>query len=72
MKHSITFVGLDTHKDSIEVALADDGRNGDVRLYGRIGGDPTSLDKAIRRFRRSGELRFIYEAAPAAMISIDI
>jgi hypothetical protein len=28
MKHSITFVGLDVHKDSIDIALADEDRNG--------------------------------------------
>jgi len=39
MKKRITFVGLDTHKISIEAALADDGRNTEVRLYGTIGGD---------------------------------
>ena len=65
MKHSITFVGLDVHKDSIVIALADDGRDGDVRLYGSIAGDTGALDKAIRRFRRTGtELRFVYEAGP--------
>jgi transposase len=65
MKHSIIFCGLDVHKDSIDIALADDGRNGEVRSYGAIGGDLTSLDKAIRKFRRSGvELRFVYEAGP--------
>ncbi len=65
MKHSIIFVGLDVHKDSINIALADDGRNGEVRPYGTIGGDLYSLDKAIRKFRRSGdELRFVYEAGP--------
>lgn len=32
MKKRITFVGLDTHKNSIEVALADDGRNTEVRV----------------------------------------
>ena len=58
MKHSIIFVGLDVHKDSVTVALADDGRDGEVRLYGSIGGDTGALDKAIRRFRRANtELR---------------
>jgi methylase of polypeptide subunit release factors len=40
MKKHITFVGLDVHKDSINVALADADRNGDVRYYGAIGGIP--------------------------------
>ena len=66
MKHSIIFVGLDVHKDSIVIALADDGRDGDLRLYGTIGGDLDSLDKAIRKFRQSGvELRFAYQAGPS-------
>ena len=65
MKHSIIFVGLDVHKDSIDIALADDGRNGEIRFYGTISGDLDSLDKAIRKFRRAGiELRFVYEAGP--------
>jgi transposase len=65
MKHSIIFVGLDVHKDSIDVALADEGRSREIRFYGTIGGDMDSLDKAIRKFRRSDvELRFVYEAGP--------
>jgi transposase len=65
MKKNITFVGLDVHKDSIDVALADAGRDGDVRFYGTIGGDLESLHKVVRKLQSTGsELRFIYEAGP--------
>jgi transposase len=65
MKKRITFVGLETHKNFIEVALADDGRNAEVRLHGSIGGDLGSLDKMLRRLQTLGaELRFVYEAGP--------
>lgn len=65
MKKHTTFVGLDVHKDSIDVALADAGRDGDIRFYGTIGGDLDSLLKVIRKLQSTGtELRFAYEAGP--------
>jgi hypothetical protein len=49
MKKHITFVGLDVHKNSINVALADEDRNGDVRYYGAIGGTLDDLDRVVRK-----------------------
>ena len=53
MKKSITFIGLDVHKSSIDIALADGGRDGEVRFYGTVGGDLDSLHKAIRKIQSS-------------------
>ena len=41
-------VGTDVRKDSIEIALADGTCGGEVRHYGRIGGDLASLRAETR------------------------
>ncbi len=65
MKKSIGFVGLDVHKTSISVAVAADGRAGEVRYVGTIGTTTAALDKLVARLTRDGrELRFCYEAGP--------
>lgn len=62
------YVGMDVHKESIEIALADEGQQ-EVRRYGKIGGDLLSLDQAVRKLRSAGkELHFVYEAGPCGYV----
>jgi transposase len=50
---------------SVDVAIAEPGAAGEIRYYGRIGGDLDSLDRVIRKLESKGaELRFAYEAGP--------
>ena len=65
MDRTITYVGLDVHKDTIAVALAETGGGKDVREYGKIANTPAALKALAAKLSRGGsELRFCYEAGP--------
>ena len=65
MAKSITYIGLDVHKDTIAVALAEAGLRGEVREHGKIPHTPAALKTLAIKLAPAGrELRFCYEAGP--------
>ena len=62
---NIKFIGMDVHKKTIAVAIADDGRNSQVRSYGTFANDLNALDKFCRKMvSTASQLHFVYEAGP--------
>jgi len=64
MSQNILFIGMDVHKESIEIAIAE-GASQEVRRYGKIGGTRDARRKALRKLVSLGQsLHFCYEAGP--------
>jgi transposase len=64
-KSSILFVGMDVHKETIDVAIATNRLNGQVRHYGQVMNRIDAIDKLVAKLKReAGALKFVYEAGP--------
>jgi hypothetical protein len=64
MEERIKFhVGLDVHKDSISVAVAEPGR-APGRLVGKVAHDVSKLLKMLAKIGTAEQLHIVYEAGP--------
>ena len=61
-KSSTAYIGMDVHKESIDIAIAD---TREARHFGRVGGDAASVDRVVRKLRSvHRKPMFVYEAGP--------
>jgi transposase len=59
------FVGIDTAKARNAVAVAEAGRDGEVRYFGELDNTPEAIAKLVRTLsRRYEKLHLCYEAGP--------
>src|SRR6516165_296420 len=64
-QYSEAFVGIDTAKNKHALAIADPGRDGEIRYLGEIDSSPATVQRMIRKLAgRYEKLYFCYEAGP--------
>lgn len=71
MKAITLYIGLDVHKDSITIALAEPGSKGEIRLFGTLSNDLHALEKALSRIRIAHpgvQPELAYEAGPCGFV----
>src|SRR5215467_9547901 len=65
------YLGLDVHKDSNTIAIAEPGSKGEIRVFGTITNDVDRLEKALTRIRKAhpdAHLEVAYEAGPCGFV----
>jgi transposase len=65
MRKGTLYVGLDTDKKHIDVAVAEPLPDGEVRYWGQMANTPASVDRLVKKLGQGGrELVVCYEAGP--------
>ena len=63
--NTVKFIGMDVHKKTITIAIIDQGRKKQPRIYGAIANELQALDKFCRKMvSTAARLHFVYEAGP--------
>jgi transposase len=69
MSKEVFYLGFDVHAENIAVAIAEAGRDGEVRNYGEIPNAFHSVEKLLRKLGHPDkELRICYEAGPCGFV----
>ncbi len=64
-EHSEVFVGFDTAKLKHAAAIAEGGREGEIRFLGEVENRPATIERLIKKLaRRYGKLQVWFEAGP--------
>ena len=62
---NVIFVGVDAAKAKHAIAIAEGGRNGEVRYYGEIDTTSSAVERFVRKLeKKRPHLHFCYEAGP--------
>lgn len=65
MREDTKYAGLDVHKETIAVAVADGERGGEVRYLGSIAHEDENIRRLAKKLSTAGAtLQFCYEAGP--------
>ncbi|MEZ5944734.1 MAG: transposase [Planctomycetaceae bacterium] len=63
MQNTVRFIGLDVHKETIMIAVAE--QQGEAQVHKKVPNDSPRILKELRKLQRGGcELKVCYEAGP--------